>query len=210
MVTKIKNDENEKLDAIVNAAQKRFGHYGLCKTTMNEIASDIGMGKASLYYYFPDKEKLFEAVVIKEQNEFLAEVNKMIKPGVKAPLLLKQYVTKRMVYFQRFLNLALLKSESISNPKPVICRMCNDFRAKEVELIQSIIQIGISNKEFRKVNSLEYADFFTTVMQGIRISFIKSNGYGGDLNDLELINKHMAKTASMFIKEIQSNSNSEQ
>ncbi|HEY4784669.1 MAG TPA: helix-turn-helix domain-containing protein, partial [Bacteroidales bacterium] len=51
----------EKLEVILKAAQKRFGLYGLEKTTMKEIASDMGMSKAALYYYFPDKEGLFKA-----------------------------------------------------------------------------------------------------------------------------------------------------
>lgn len=54
--------EDSKVVIILEAARKRFAHFGISKTTMNEIAADIGMSKASLYYYFPDKEKLFVAL----------------------------------------------------------------------------------------------------------------------------------------------------
>lgn len=70
MTEKTKTEDSSKLDIILNAAQKRFGHYGLCKTTMNEIAADVGMGKASLYYYFPDKEAVFQAVIKKNRKSF--------------------------------------------------------------------------------------------------------------------------------------------
>ena len=56
-------DNSDKISNILSAAQKRFGLYGLEKTTMKEIASDLGVSKASLYYYFPDKESLLKAVV---------------------------------------------------------------------------------------------------------------------------------------------------
>ena len=46
----------EKQAVILDAARKRFAYYGFSKVTMDEIAADIGMGKASLYYYFPTKE----------------------------------------------------------------------------------------------------------------------------------------------------------
>jgi AcrR family transcriptional regulator len=36
-------DNAEKLEAILMAAQKRFGIYGLEKTTMQDIAADLDM-----------------------------------------------------------------------------------------------------------------------------------------------------------------------
>jgi AcrR family transcriptional regulator len=60
--------EDSKVTSIIEAARKRFSHYGLTKTTMNEIAADIGMSKASLYYYFPDSlnrnSRCYDAVSI--------------------------------------------------------------------------------------------------------------------------------------------------
>jgi AcrR family transcriptional regulator len=40
---------------IVEAAYARFHHYGLGKTTMAEIASDLGMSPGNLYRYYPGK-----------------------------------------------------------------------------------------------------------------------------------------------------------
>ncbi len=40
---------------IVEAATARFHHYGLGKTTMAEIASDLGMSPGNLYRYYPGK-----------------------------------------------------------------------------------------------------------------------------------------------------------
>ena len=51
--------EDSKVSVIKKAARKRFRHYGLTKTTMNDIAADIGMSKASLYYYFLIKKICF-------------------------------------------------------------------------------------------------------------------------------------------------------
>ena len=70
--------EDSKVTAIIEAARKRFAHYGLTKTTMNEIAADIGMSKASLYYYFPDKENLFVAVIGQDFDEFVQTIDAVI------------------------------------------------------------------------------------------------------------------------------------
>src|SRR5688572_23662273 len=55
--------QDRKQEAIITAAIKRFAHFGVSKTTMSEIAADLAISKASLYYYFPDKLNLYAAVL---------------------------------------------------------------------------------------------------------------------------------------------------
>ena len=51
-----------KRTRILEAATRRFAHFGMAKTTMSEIATDLNFSKALLYYYFPDKNSLYSAV----------------------------------------------------------------------------------------------------------------------------------------------------
>src|SRR5688572_22093588 len=55
--------QDQKQEAIIEVAIKRFAHFGVAKTTMAEIAADLSLSKASLYYYFPDKLNLYAAVL---------------------------------------------------------------------------------------------------------------------------------------------------
>lgn len=45
-------------DDILDAAVERFRHFGIGKTTMSEIASDVNMSTANLYRYFKNKEDI--------------------------------------------------------------------------------------------------------------------------------------------------------
>jgi len=47
----------------MDAARGRFRTYGPGKTTMAEIAGDVGMSAANLYRYFDNKHELVEACV---------------------------------------------------------------------------------------------------------------------------------------------------
>src|ERR1700749_4485889 len=60
-----------KREKILDAAYQRFLHFGYSKTTMNEIAGDLSMSKALLYYYFPDKSQLYVAVMRKVAEDYL-------------------------------------------------------------------------------------------------------------------------------------------
>ncbi|MGY0038729.1 TetR/AcrR family transcriptional regulator [Pedobacter sp. NJ-S-72] len=56
-------ETDKKRELIIEGAIKRFIHFGINKTTMNEIAEDLSVSKPSLYYYFPDKTSLILGVV---------------------------------------------------------------------------------------------------------------------------------------------------
>ena len=43
---------------ILDAAEKRFAHYGYGKTTMAEIACDVGISVGGLYRFFKNKEAI--------------------------------------------------------------------------------------------------------------------------------------------------------
>jgi AcrR family transcriptional regulator len=60
-----------KKEKILEAAHHRFLHYGYSKTTMNEIAGDLSMSKALLYYYFPDKSQLYTDVMRRVADDYL-------------------------------------------------------------------------------------------------------------------------------------------
>src|SRR5690606_37809940 len=105
--------DDSKVSAIIEAARKRFAHYGLSKTTMNEVAADIGMSKAALYYYFPDKERIFIAVVQQEIAEFVKTVEQLIERPSKPSFKLKKFVVLRNQMLSRLVNLG-----KIENPAP--------------------------------------------------------------------------------------------
>ncbi len=71
----VTDQQDIKREKILEAAHYRFLHYGYSKTTMNEIAGDLSMSKALLYYYFPDKSQLYIAVMRKVANEYIKILN---------------------------------------------------------------------------------------------------------------------------------------
>ncbi|NGM61861.1 TetR/AcrR family transcriptional regulator [Sphingobacterium sp. SGG-5] len=69
---------DKRKEEIVEVALKRFAHYGFNKTTMNEIAEDLNITKANLYYYYPDKLELIKDVIKHVTNEIHQKEKKII------------------------------------------------------------------------------------------------------------------------------------
>ena len=61
MIMKVKKSEE-----ILQIAQRLFARYGLKKTSVDDIASEAKICKATIYYYFKSKQEIFKTVVDRE------------------------------------------------------------------------------------------------------------------------------------------------
>ncbi len=60
---------------IIRAAAEVFAERGLESASMDAIASRAELGKATLYYYFPNKKALFDAVLASGIKQFLLDLD---------------------------------------------------------------------------------------------------------------------------------------
>ena len=63
MIEKKAEIPSERQSAIVEAATGVFLRYGFARTTMGDIASAAGLSRPTLYQSFPDKARIFRAVI---------------------------------------------------------------------------------------------------------------------------------------------------
>ena len=164
----VNNEKTEIVESILQAAKARLVAYGLDKTTMNEIADEIGMSKASLYYYFTNKEDLFRAVIQHEHKHFLEEQNTYLNSGLSAYQLLQNYADERLKFFQDLLNINKLNLHLIHKSKPAFAPLFEVFRQKEILLVHQMLEHGIQNKEFHFFDVRQYAELFIDLIQGLR------------------------------------------
>lgn len=66
--------EKERKLQIIRAALKRFIRHGLNKTTLDEVARDLRIGKATLYHYFTSKEDLYYQTLRYEISQYISEI----------------------------------------------------------------------------------------------------------------------------------------
>lgn len=172
MVEKVAIPE-QKVTRIVDAAQKRFAHYGLAKTTMNDIADDLGISKASLYYYFPDKESIFKYVVQMEQADFCNKMNQLIDSHKEIDVALTDYVEIRIEYFKKLINLGHLTYESFNAAKPLYAELGKVFFEREKEIIKTLLQQAAERKETAEIRIDEYANFFVRALCSLRLYILE-------------------------------------
>lgn len=195
--------EKTKEKAIIEAAKERFAHFGFSKVTMEEIASDVDLGKASLYYYFPTKEDLFKAVISLEQNKLKENFEELLQRNTAASKKLQQYVDLRMKFFRDLINLGTLSVHSYFDTKSVIKEVFIDFEKIELELIDRIINEGKKLKEFNPELSEDTALIFLHILQGLRCRVLRwAKGPSLDIETNNNLQKEMSMVTEIFIRGI--------
>ena len=194
-------DNSAKRQEIIMAAQQRFGLYGLKKTSMMEIANDLTMSKGILYYYFPDKEHLYKAVVEKEMEEFeekvIEQINPLNDPGEK----LKEYVRLRLTYFRSLLNLSRFRLEEMQGINTFMCDTWESMRKFEKGIIVEILTRGSEQHLFSIDNKEEIADLLFDLLRGIRIAMIKDKQlFYLDEKEYELLVKRSEILVDIFVR----------
>lgn len=77
-------DKDVTRDRILEAARKRFSHYGYAKTTMAEISGDCAMSPGNLYRFFPGKLDIAEAIARADERARLAGMEKIVNAPAKS------------------------------------------------------------------------------------------------------------------------------
>ncbi|PJA54461.1 MAG: TetR/AcrR family transcriptional regulator, partial [Candidatus Marinimicrobia bacterium CG_4_9_14_3_um_filter_48_9] len=62
VLTRQAEEKAQRRQLILDAALIVFAAKGYAETSMADIAQSARLGKATLYYYFPTKEAIYEAI----------------------------------------------------------------------------------------------------------------------------------------------------
>jgi TetR/AcrR family transcriptional regulator len=160
--------------AILDAARQRFAHYGIGKVTMDEVAADVGLKKASLYYYFRTKEDLFRSVIEREEQSYLSALGEFNARDLRPEEKLRLFGARRLELFGSLLNLAQFKAESWSALVPALKPLFMKVEAEELRFVTGLLREGIARKEFRVRDPKQTAALILHVLQGLRMRVVKN------------------------------------
>jgi AcrR family transcriptional regulator len=86
---------DDKRQRILEAARKRFRHYGFKKTTMQEVAQDAGVAVGTLYRYFKDKDDLLVAGTEEYVTRHRRQAEAILASDESAADKLRRYILDR-------------------------------------------------------------------------------------------------------------------
>ena len=81
-------------DAIVSSVNRLLAEKGFDQMTVDEVAADVGIAKASLYKHFASKEELAGAAMVRVLDRALAQVERLAADQGLGPLERLQALTR--------------------------------------------------------------------------------------------------------------------
>jgi len=169
---------------IVKDARKIFIRNGFKTTTMDQIAHATGMGKSSLYYYFPGKEEIFRAVVEFEAEELKIMLGKTLDKADSPTEKLQSYMYFRLHHVRTLGNFyAALKEEQLSGMK-FIMDIRTRFDREELDVVRGILEEGMEKGIFQLRSSEIGAIAISTMMKGLEQPLLLSEAHKSDRANL--------------------------
>mgnify|MGYP001186183570 CR=1 FL=1 len=153
---------------IVEAAKKRFVHYGYGKTTMAEIAADLNMSPGNLYRYFPGKVDIAEAIADETAEFSFKELRDVAAvQGVSAREKLRAYLHREMEWTFNMLDSDPRIFEIAQFIKKERPHHVNKQLAEERKILAQILRQGNESGEF----DIADIDLTSEMMQSATMKF---------------------------------------
>lgn len=70
--------DDETADRILAAAHDQAEDFGLRRFTIDDVARRVGLSRVTIYRYFPKKDQLLDALLMRELNRFLTKVDAVV------------------------------------------------------------------------------------------------------------------------------------
>ena len=144
-------DADRSQSSLLAAARDEFAEHGLGGARMDRIAERAGLNKRLIYYYFEDKDKLFQAVLEQAYVLIRAEEQKLNLLGLKPVDAIRRLVEFTWDYYLAHPEfLSLLNSENLQSAR----HLQDSERAREmnsplIATLGEILERGRKEGSFR-------------------------------------------------------------
>lgn len=140
--------DQKKKEKIIEGATNIFSRFGIKKSTMDEIAQKIRMGKSTLYHYFKNKEEIFLEVVKRESDTLKKSLNKALEEAETSQDKFRTYAKTRMKYLKELSNYYTTLTDAYFDLYSFADEIRNDFQKFELETLKGIFKEGVEQGEF--------------------------------------------------------------
>jgi AcrR family transcriptional regulator len=137
---------------LIEIASRLFAAHGYAGTSLRDIAEEANITKAALYYHFPNKEALYEQIVVDNLQGLIDRVSDAIKPTDSATEQVRAFMLTAADVFADAPDAWLAGSQVFwSSMGPQIRAAAVSRRDIFEKLLRGCIAKGVASGEFRDV-----------------------------------------------------------
>jgi len=157
---------------ILNVAQEVFTRFGYGKTTMDDIAREMGKGKSTIYYYFSSKEDIFKAVIDKELEVMKTRILEAVSQQDDVRDKLKAYVVERMHGLKSLKNLYQILRTEFFTHHDFVEQIRQQTDREEIDIVSGILNKGVEGDIFYLEDPFITAIAIVTALKGMEVPLL--------------------------------------
>src|SRR5690349_20967997 len=129
--------------AILDATDKLLARYGYKKMTIDDLAREVGIGKGTVYLYFPSKEEIalthIDRIIERLKSRLWEIANSQTSPGEK----IKQMLIERVMFrFDSVQHYTQSLNELLAQLRPKLLERRMRYFEQEAGIIARVLADG--------------------------------------------------------------------
>jgi AcrR family transcriptional regulator len=155
-------------NAVVDAATVLMERFGYQKMTIDDIAREVGIGKATIYGYFSNKQDVGLAVIDGYHQEIRERQRVISLEPMPAPEKVRAMVLEKLMSaFDIASRYRQSVDESLAALKPLVLSRRGRFGEEEASLLASVLHVGMETGEFARGDANTLARTVLTCASGL-------------------------------------------
>lgn len=141
-------------ERILDDAANLFAREGYDGTSLGDLAVSVGVTKAAIYHYFPNKKEIYEGIIVRTLDGLLREVSAATAEAKAPEDALRRFMTAHADYFEEHYNgfLAMLVGYG-GMQNVVMLAEAQQLRDDYENLLRTILSDGTEAGQFRDVDA---------------------------------------------------------
>jgi len=190
-------DSKDMLNRIIEIAMFLFSNHGYKKTTLSDIAAEVGMVKSALYYYFPNKKAILEKAIDSECSRYFEIIQLACRSGTAVQRFESFFYSRWKFMHEVDMLYPTLHDEYLAAYE-CITNARNKTRDFEVELLKTIIRAGQKSGEFISGKPSTLASAVYELLEGLVLLWLSQKDLTAGRTDIrttqfELISRGLQK-----------------
>lgn len=170
-------------EEILNAASIAFNKFGYKKTTLDDIAIILNRGKSGIYYYFKNKDEVFQAVVIKESENFKEKIRNKLQSINSLSESIEVYVKTRMTTFIDLGNFyGTLKTDAFDHLQFINFNR-KIFDNAEIEVLLEMFEKYNEKQQVSICQTNKLAQTLVNMLKGFESQFFNNTNISASYNE---------------------------
>ncbi len=150
---------------ILQVAARLFSRQGYTATSIRQIAEESGIGKATIYHHFTDKQAIVLALLLRNTSR-MQEMLETVRAETDPRRRIETAARASLQFLYESMDIIQIARREVSSGRAHIQSEFTTFLQQDMALLTEAIQQGIEQGIFRPIDPAKGAWVLLTMLQG--------------------------------------------